>query len=148
MSMSCSFYSINSILLMAFTSELITQFTEDAFADRDCTCERPSCTTKIHKGDPCFYIATMVPGKAGRFVCRPCNHHYELKLATGVRPTSGHAPNPRIIRQSVNAAQRSCLSLLSLTHLLSLTFPSIHASTSCHRNILWTQGRTKCDHPF
>ncbi|KAG1906481.1 uncharacterized protein F5891DRAFT_1181892 [Suillus fuscotomentosus] len=49
----------------------------------------------------------MVPGKASRFVCRPCNRHYELKLATGVRPTSEHAPDPRIIQQSVNAAQRS-----------------------------------------
>ncbi|KAG1858116.1 hypothetical protein F4604DRAFT_1684996 [Suillus subluteus] len=54
----------------------------------------------------------MVPGKAGRFVCGPCNRHYELKLATGVRPTSvrpagGHTPDPCIIRQSVNAAQRS-----------------------------------------
>lgn len=77
-------------------SELVTQFTEHAVADQECTCQRPSCTTKIHKGDPYFYIATIVPGKAGRFVCRPYNGHYEQKLATGVRPTGRPAPNPYI----------------------------------------------------
>src|SRR6267154_6890943 len=109
----------SQFLLMASIGELITQFTEDAVSDQERTCQRPSCTTKIRKGDPCLYIATIVPGKAGRFVCGPCNRHYGRKLATGVRPTGGHAPDPsidpRIIRQSVNAAQRSCLSLLSLT---------------------------------
>jgi hypothetical protein len=111
---------------MASISELVTQFTEDAVADQERTCQRPSCTTKIRKGDPCFYIATIVPGKAGRFVCGPCNGHYERKLATGVRPTGRPAPDPYIdphmIRQSVNAAQRSCMSSSLLhSYLPSLT---------------------------
>jgi hypothetical protein len=43
--------------------ELASQFTEDAFAKEDLICERSACAAKILKGDPCFYIATIVVGQ-------------------------------------------------------------------------------------
>ncbi|KAJ8591287.1 hypothetical protein M405DRAFT_840668 [Rhizopogon salebrosus TDB-379] len=91
-------------------SELVTQFTEDAFANEDRICQRPSCASKIRKGEPCFYIATIIHGQPGRFVCGACHQRYQGKAATGVRPTGTVGrplPDPQHIRQSVNAGQRS-----------------------------------------
>ncbi|KAG1760020.1 hypothetical protein EDD22DRAFT_955335 [Suillus occidentalis] len=89
--------------------ELASQFTEDAFAKEDLICERSACAAKILKGDPCFYIATIVVGQRGRFVCATCHRHYRGKAATSVRPTAQH-PNPQVnaqvIRQNINAAWR------------------------------------------
>jgi hypothetical protein len=94
--------------------ELVTQFTEDAFANEDRICQRPSCATKIRKGEPCFYIATIIQGQPGRFVCGACHQRYQRKAATGVRPsTGGLLPDPQRIRQSVNAGQRLSPSSIS-----------------------------------
>jgi len=68
--------------------ELVSQFTEDAYAIQDCICERPACAAKILKGDPRFYIATIDANKQGRFVCGPCNLRYQKKAATSVRPST------------------------------------------------------------
>lgn len=90
--------------------ELFTQFTEDAVAQEDCVCQCPSCATKIRKGEPCFYIATVAHGQPGCFVCGACYQRYQRKASTGVRPSGvrpagRHSPDPQDIRQSVNAAQ-------------------------------------------
>jgi hypothetical protein len=68
--------------------ELVSQFTEDAFAQEDRTCERPACGSKILKGEPCHYVATVDPGNPGRHVCASCYARYEKKAATWARPTS------------------------------------------------------------
>ncbi|KAG2335574.1 hypothetical protein BDR05DRAFT_1006665 [Suillus weaverae] len=93
--------------------ELLTQYTEDAYAKEDRICDRPSCMANIRTGEPCFYVATIEPGQRGRYVCESCHLHYKNKRATSVRPTGrtlqsqGHAPpDPRTIQQLVNAAQR------------------------------------------
>ncbi|KAG2352477.1 hypothetical protein BDR07DRAFT_1480291 [Suillus spraguei] len=94
--------------------ELASQFTEDAFAKEDLICERSACAAKILKGDPCFYIATIVIGQRGRFVCATCHRHYQGKAATSMRPTAQRPnpqrPNPQgnaqVIRQNINAAWR------------------------------------------
>ncbi|KAG2739151.1 hypothetical protein P692DRAFT_20756559 [Suillus brevipes Sb2] len=102
--------------------ELVSQFTEDAFAKEDRLCQRPACGANIAKGDPCFYVATIEHGKPGCYVCGPCHERYQKKSATSVRPavrpTPGFAsggssgftgrgpPDPHVIRQSVNAGQR------------------------------------------
>jgi hypothetical protein len=84
--------------------ELVSQFTEDVFANKDRICERSACAAKIRKGEPCFYIATIVVGQRGRFVCGACHRHYEGKRATSVRPTSLQRPDAQVIRQNINAA--------------------------------------------
>lgn len=66
--------------------ELVSQFTEDAYAMEDRFCECPACQSKIAKGAPCFYVATIEPGKPGRHVCGPCYARYQTKAATSVRP--------------------------------------------------------------
>ncbi|KAG1879968.1 hypothetical protein F4604DRAFT_1922644 [Suillus subluteus] len=94
--------------------ELLTQYTEDAYAKEDQICDRPSCMANIRTGEPCFYVATIEPGQRGRYVCESCHLHYENKQATSVRPTGSRTlqsqgrapPNPRTIQQLVNAAQR------------------------------------------
>ncbi|KAG2738583.1 hypothetical protein P692DRAFT_20758678, partial [Suillus brevipes Sb2] len=92
--------------------ELLTQYTEDAYAKADRICDRPSCQATIRTGEPCFYIATIEPGQRGCYVCASCHSHYGKKRATSVRPTGGRTsqyripPDPRTIQQSVNAAQR------------------------------------------
>jgi len=68
--------------------ELVSQFTEDAFAKKDQVCERPACGAMIFRGDPCFYVGTIDPGKPGRNVCSSCHERYRGKLATSVRPTT------------------------------------------------------------
>ncbi|KIK32531.1 hypothetical protein CY34DRAFT_101312 [Suillus luteus UH-Slu-Lm8-n1] len=65
--------------------ELISQFTEDAYATEDCLCKHPTCRLKIAKGAPCFYVATIEPEKPGRHVCGPCYACYQTKVATSVR---------------------------------------------------------------
>jgi hypothetical protein len=65
--------------------ELVSQFTEDAYAMEDHLCERPTCRLKIAKGAPCFYVATIEPEKPGRHVCGPCYARYQTKVATSVR---------------------------------------------------------------
>ncbi|KAG1732589.1 hypothetical protein EDB19DRAFT_1831293 [Suillus lakei] len=92
--------------------EVFTQFTEDAIAQEDHVCQCPSCAAKICKGEPCHYIATVVHGQPGRFVCGACYQHYQRKAATGVQPSGvrlagRHSPDLQNIWQSVNAAQRS-----------------------------------------
>jgi hypothetical protein len=103
--------------------ELVSQFTEDAFAKEDLICERSACTAKILKGDPCFYIATIVIGQRGRFVCTACHRHYKGKAATSMRPTA-QRPNPQVnaqlIRQNINAAWRPGLINFILTSILHL----------------------------
>ncbi|KAG2344991.1 hypothetical protein BDR05DRAFT_998601 [Suillus weaverae] len=103
--------------------EIVSQFTEDAYAKEDHICDRPVCRAKIRKGDPCFYVATIEPGQPGRNVCAPCYSHYKKNPATSVRPTRRAeqlrpfasaqgsindrvTPDMRAIQQSVNAAQR------------------------------------------
>ncbi|KAI6115138.1 hypothetical protein EV401DRAFT_2073755 [Pisolithus croceorrhizus] len=108
--------------------EIVSQFTEDAVASQDMNCQRPSCGKFIPKGDPCYYIATINPAKPGRLVCKSCLDWYSRKLATTVRTrapleqcestnqvpsipveassgTFRMPPNPKVIQQSVSAAQ-------------------------------------------
>ena len=66
--------------------ELVSQYTEDAFAKEDRLCQCPACGANIAKGDPCFYVATIEHGKPGRYVCGPCHERYQKKAATSVRP--------------------------------------------------------------
>ncbi|KAG1735511.1 hypothetical protein EDB19DRAFT_1830189 [Suillus lakei] len=87
--------------------EVFTQFTEDAIAQEDRVCQRPSCATKIRKGEPCHYIATVVHGQPGWFVCGACYQCYQRKAATRVRPSGvrlagRHSPDLQNIRQSLN----------------------------------------------
>ncbi|KAG1730901.1 hypothetical protein EDB19DRAFT_2010419 [Suillus lakei] len=106
--------------------ELISQFTEDVLAAEDHVCECPVCRARIAKGDPCFYVGTVDPGKPGRYVCGPCHAHYLRMPATSVRPTAVFAaasskstsmssaalqlshpfPDLRMIQKTVNATQR------------------------------------------
>ncbi|KAG1869626.1 hypothetical protein F4604DRAFT_1927030 [Suillus subluteus] len=86
--------------------ELVSQFTEDVFANEDHICECSTCAAKIRKGEPCFYIATIVVGQRGCFVCGPCHRHYQGKRATSIRPTSVQPPDAQVIRQNINAAWR------------------------------------------
>ncbi|KAG2158617.1 uncharacterized protein EDB93DRAFT_1100274 [Suillus bovinus] len=88
--------------------ELISQFTEDVFAAEDRVCECPVCRARIAKGDPCFYVGTVDPGKPGRYVCA-------VFTAAGSRPASmssaapqiSHTfPDPCTIWQTVNTTQR------------------------------------------
>lgn len=72
---------------MAGTQELATQFTEDVLANEDRICQRPACAAKICKGEPCLYIATVILGQPGRFVCKQCHQYYQHKVATEVRTT-------------------------------------------------------------
>ncbi|KAG1740217.1 uncharacterized protein EDB91DRAFT_1248542 [Suillus paluster] len=90
-------------------TKLVSQFTEDVYATEDRICERPSCGIQIRAGEPCLYIATINPGQVGWHVCAACYARYENKRATSRRPTASSyhtIPNPHIIWQSVNAAQR------------------------------------------
>ncbi|KAG1770854.1 hypothetical protein EV702DRAFT_1202184 [Suillus placidus] len=84
--------------------ELVSQFTEDAFAAEDCVCERPVCRARIAKGDPCFYVGTVDPGKSGRHPMRPTGSSSSV-----VPQLSRTFPDPRMICQTVNAAQRKCM---------------------------------------
>ncbi|KAG1887221.1 hypothetical protein F4604DRAFT_1675228 [Suillus subluteus] len=77
-------------------------------------CERPSCRAQINKGQPCYYVQTIEPGKAGCHVCAACYARYQTKSVTSMkRPTasypsssapstaaSDHRPDPQMIRQT------------------------------------------------
>jgi hypothetical protein len=101
---------------------------EDALATKDQICECPSCRAQITKGQPCFSVATMQPGRPGRNVCTPCYARYEMRSITSKKPTgesltifsmsftdtdifmlvsqpSWQLPDPQVIHQSVNASQ-------------------------------------------
>jgi hypothetical protein len=78
-------YPLNSMAEHTNT-ELISQFTEDAYATVDRICERPSCSIQIRAGEPCLYVATINPGQVGRHVCATCYARYENKRATSRRP--------------------------------------------------------------
>ncbi|KAG1763418.1 hypothetical protein EV702DRAFT_1051821 [Suillus placidus] len=80
------------LLIAQSNMELVSQFTEDAIAKEDRICGRPACGSIILKGAPYHYIATIVPSQPGRFVFRPSS--------------AQSLPDPNVIRQSVNAAQR------------------------------------------
>ncbi|KAG1908078.1 uncharacterized protein F5891DRAFT_1181105 [Suillus fuscotomentosus] len=72
--------------------ELVSQYTEDAFAKEDWLCQHPACGANIAKGDPCFYVATIEHGKPGHYVCGPCHECYQKKAATSVRPAVRPTP--------------------------------------------------------
>lgn len=67
-------YSGSALLLlftvpcMANPDNVVSQFTEDTFASEDQICDWPSCRAEIHKGQPCHYVHTIKPGKAGCYV--------------------------------------------------------------------------------
>ncbi|KAL4064535.1 hypothetical protein J3A83DRAFT_4191255 [Scleroderma citrinum] len=66
--------SWNAVILLwqcmqASTPELITEFTEDAFAQEDRICKQSKCQGHIWKGDPCHYIATYNTFQPGKFHC-------------------------------------------------------------------------------
>ncbi|KAG1830675.1 hypothetical protein F4604DRAFT_1695416 [Suillus subluteus] len=76
--------------------ELVSQFTEDAVAQEDCNCDRPTCHRRIAKNNPCHYVANIIPGQPGHF-------GMQMQRPPGM---SHLLPDPQIIRQSVNDAQR------------------------------------------
>ncbi|KIK81807.1 hypothetical protein PAXRUDRAFT_155220 [Paxillus rubicundulus Ve08.2h10] len=86
--------------------DLVAQFTKDAFAKEDHSCEHPSCRVLIQKGDPCLYMATIDPTKQGHHVCLACYHAYQTRLGT-MTCTRGSAPDPHKIHCAVNAAQHA-----------------------------------------
>ncbi|KAG1888209.1 hypothetical protein F4604DRAFT_1674598 [Suillus subluteus] len=83
--------------------ELVSQYTEDAFAKEDRLCQHPACGANIAMGDPCFYVATIehvrpTPGSA--------SHSGGSSLHTNSGFAGRGPPDPHVIWQSVNAAQR------------------------------------------
>ncbi|KAL4072559.1 hypothetical protein V8B97DRAFT_2023344 [Scleroderma yunnanense] len=86
--------------MQASTPELITEFTEDAFAQEDRICKQSKCQGHIWKGDPCHYIATYNTFQPGKFVCGACYQWYQSKPAT-----TASLPDPQCIHQSLSAAQ-------------------------------------------
>ncbi|KAG1726456.1 hypothetical protein EDB19DRAFT_1944811 [Suillus lakei] len=102
--------------------ELASQFTEDVFAKEDLICECSACAAKILKGDPCFYIATIVIGQHGRFVCATCHRHYQGKAATSMRPTAQRLNpqgNAQVIWQNINAAWRPAVAQQPPPHVVA-----------------------------
>ncbi|KAI5988557.1 hypothetical protein EDD15DRAFT_2371224 [Pisolithus albus] len=89
--------------MQAPVEDLVTQFTDDAFAKEDRVCQRTRCQALIRKGDPCHYVAAYDPAQPGRFVCAACYGWYRNKPATTARVNA--LPDPQYIRQSVSAAQ-------------------------------------------
>ncbi|KAG1754165.1 hypothetical protein EDB19DRAFT_1823558 [Suillus lakei] len=127
--------------------ELISQFTKDAIAKEDRVCGRPACRGTILKGAPCYYVATIVPGQPGRFVCEACYLQYSQKLSTSVRPSSVHPSSaqsqllrdPHIIRQTVNVAQRKLPFLSqpssSTAHIGRISGPDIAVPLSWQQSL-------------
>jgi len=68
--------------MQASGEDLVTQFTEDAFAKDDRVCQRSRCQASIRKGDPCHYVAAYDPSQPGKFVCGKCYSWYKNKPAT------------------------------------------------------------------
>ncbi|KAG1811330.1 hypothetical protein EV424DRAFT_1542551 [Suillus variegatus] len=100
--------------------ELVSQFTEDAVAQEDRICDRPACCRRIVKNDPCHYVANMILGQPGHFVCETCYVGYRQKILSSVQPSGQRAPltqsmqrlgmsclpDPQIRHQSMNDTQR------------------------------------------
>ncbi|KAG1774739.1 hypothetical protein EV702DRAFT_1047491 [Suillus placidus] len=108
------YYDAVPLALMANLDNVVYQFTEDVFAAEDRICERPSCRAQINKGQPCHYVHMIKPGKAGRHTKSVTSMKRPTVLAapwySSLRAPSTAAnncqPNPQMIRQLVNAAQR------------------------------------------
>lgn len=118
---------LHDIIMQASSSQdLVTQFTEDAFAQEDRVCQRSRCLALIRKGSPCHYVSAYDPAQPGKFICVECYRWYQNKPATTARRadhTKGNPtflkfylalcsnlllsalPDPQSIRQSVTAAQ-------------------------------------------
>ncbi|KAG2743359.1 hypothetical protein P692DRAFT_201809143 [Suillus brevipes Sb2] len=70
-------YSVNSILVQLhcllnsmakhMNTELVSQFTEDAYTIVDQICEHSSCGIQIRAGKPCLYIATLNPEQIQKY---------------------------------------------------------------------------------
>ncbi|KAG1842048.1 hypothetical protein DFJ58DRAFT_748303 [Suillus subalutaceus] len=93
-----------TLVHMANPNSIVCQFMEDALAAKDRICECPSCRAQIAKGQPCFYVATMQPGRSGRN--KPTTSQPALRQHLSSTPASQRWPDPKVIRQSVNASQR------------------------------------------
>ncbi|KAG1824249.1 hypothetical protein DFJ58DRAFT_883325 [Suillus subalutaceus] len=91
-----------TLVHMANPNSVVCQFMEDALAAEDRICECPSCRAQITKGQPCFYVATMQPGRSGRN--KPTTSQPALRQHPS-SPASQRWPDPKAIRQSVNASQ-------------------------------------------
>ena len=106
--------------------DLVTQFTEDAFATQDRICQRSKCQAPIQRGEPCHYVAAYDSTQPGKFVCEACYRWYKSKPATTIRAQVNRmcrcvdyslsfkcltkisqvpVPDPWDIRQSISAAQ-------------------------------------------
>ncbi|KIK81064.1 hypothetical protein PAXRUDRAFT_156974 [Paxillus rubicundulus Ve08.2h10] len=86
--------------------KVVSQFTEDAFAQEDQLCEWPACGVLIKQGDPCFYIATIDTSKQGQHICGPCYCRYQEKPSTTTCARGPCVlPDPKAIQQSVSAVQ-------------------------------------------
>ena len=72
-------------IMQAPSHDLVTQFTEDAFAKEDRVCQRSKCKALIRRGDPCHYVAAYNPAQPGKFVCVECFRWYQNKPATTAR---------------------------------------------------------------
>ncbi|KAG1744423.1 hypothetical protein EDB19DRAFT_1827030 [Suillus lakei] len=75
-------------------SNKLLWFTKDSYATVDQICECPSCGIQIRAGKPCLYIATINPGQS------------DVKETKSTASSYHTIPDPHIIQQSVNAAQR------------------------------------------
>ncbi|KAI5989938.1 hypothetical protein EDD15DRAFT_2198291 [Pisolithus albus] len=82
---------------------IVTQFTEDAFAKEDRVCQRSRCQGRIRKGEPCHYVSAYDPAHPGKFVCEACYRWYMNKPTTTARTNS--LPDLQYIRQSISTAQ-------------------------------------------
>jgi hypothetical protein len=80
-----------TVPLMANPNNVVCQFTEDAFAAEDRICEWPSCRAEISKGQPCYYVHTIEPGKAGCYVCAACYAHYQTRSVMSMKRPTGES---------------------------------------------------------
>ena len=71
--------------MQASSQDLVTQFTEDAFAKDDRVCQRSKCKVLIWKGEPCHYVAAYNLTQPGKFVCAECYGWYKNKPVTTAR---------------------------------------------------------------
>ena len=90
---------LHDIIMQASSSQdLVTQFTEDAFAQEDRVCQRSSCQALIRKGGPCHYVSAYDPAQPGRFVCGECYAWYQKKPATTARRADHTKGNPTLLK--------------------------------------------------
>ncbi|KAI5985225.1 hypothetical protein F5J12DRAFT_787428 [Pisolithus orientalis] len=84
--------------MQASVSNLVTQFTEDAFTKEDRICQWSWCQALICKGEPCLYVATYDPAQPSKFVCEVCHRWYKNKPATIAWAQNTNAlPDPQYI---------------------------------------------------